>query len=332
MKKKEYVNLLIILLLLGFSYYRYVHHQVTRSRTEFILDTFIEISITGNEKTIEKYFTEAFLMIKDYERQLSYFDTASVLYHINHSKVDSMLIDASLYSILESANKVYLATQGLYDVGIGTLIDLWDFEQEIIPEEEKIQKIVSELGFSQVTFTPNYLVLPSHLKLNLNSLCKGYIVDQVIDFLARCKVHEAIVNAGGDLRFYSSTPRTWKLGIRHPREQIDTIITLNIPELAVATSGDYEKYFYRAGKRYHHILNPQTGYPSENAISATVFSSSALLADALSTAALVMEPYSAITMIKSFPDTEAIIYYYDEQAELVSLRTNKIKEWLIGED
>jgi thiamine biosynthesis lipoprotein len=98
--------------------------------------------------------------------------------------------------------------------------------------------------------------------------------------------------------------------------------------MAVATSGDYERYFILDEVRYHHILNPLTGFPATPTVSVTVLSPSAFLADALSTAALVMNPFDAIEMIRLFDDTEVVIFFYDEDGEPVSLQSEGIRKWL----
>jgi thiamine biosynthesis lipoprotein len=100
--------------------------------------------------------------------------------------------------------------------------------------------------------------------------------------------------------------------------------------MAVATSGDYERYFIYDEIRYHHILNPNTGFPVIPTVSVTIFSDTAFMADVLSTVAFVMNPFDAIELIKQIPNTEGIIYFYDA-GEPVSLKTEKVRNWMLSE-
>jgi len=271
-------------------------------------------------------------MIEAYELKFSYYNPKSVLYQINQESVSTRHdICEDFYNILRLAEMIYHESNHLYDVTIANLFDIWDFENEIVPSREMIEAAQQNIGFEHIRFGENYLYKPLNIRLNFGSLAKGYIIDKVMEFLIENGVREAFINAGGDLRFFSNNGRRWRIGIQHPRNIYTTIAVLNIPDMAVTTTGDYERYFIKDGRRYHHIINPKTGFPAQPNVSVTVFSKSAFMADALSTAAFVMNPFDAIEMIKLFENTEAIIYFYDENKEPVSLKTENIRRWLVSE-
>ena len=327
MKIKEWINILVIALLLGFSYYRFHNRTFSAQRTLLLLDTHIEIFAMSRTNNVDALVEQAFQMIEEYELKFSYHNPRSVLYRVNQLSGDRGICK-DIYEILRLAELIYYQSNHLYDVSIGALYDIWDFDNEVVPSSEDIEMALRYVGFDRIEFDENSLYMPSGFKLNFGSLAKGFIIDKVMDFLIVNNVREAYINAGGDIRFFSNGKRKWRIGVRHPRDVFTHIAVLNIPDMAVATSGDYERYFILDGVRYHHILNPKTGFPASPTVSVTVLSPSAFLADALSTAALVMNPFDAIEMIRLFDDTEVVIFFYDEDGEPVSLQSEGIRKWL----
>jgi thiamine biosynthesis lipoprotein len=295
-----------------------------------MLETFIDITVTSRDKAIDKKIEDAWELIRAYELKFSYHNLHSVLYQINSTESPHE-IDNDFYEILNLAKTIYHKSNHMYDISIGRLIDVWDFENAIIPDSLDITEAKNYIGFENITFDTEYLYMPYKYKLNLGSIAKGYIIDRVIEYFIDLDVIEVTVNAGGDIRFYSEKNRKWTIGIKHPRIDDVTIGTIRISNMAVATSGDYERFFISEGRRYHHLLDPFTGYPSEQTISVTVLAPTAIMADAISTAAAVMNPADAINMIKSFENVEAIIYFKDEYEDIKSVRTEKMQNWFTSQ-
>ena len=332
MNYKDWLKVSIVIVLLGIGYYRFRMQVYSDDRTQIVMDTFISVKVkTKNSKT-NLLLDSAFYMVTMYDQKFSYFDENSLLYKINHSEIETHQIDSDFYEMLQVAQKLYHESNLLYDISIGTLIDLWDFSTEEIPSAEDIESAMENIGFEKLLFSENFLLKPVNMKLNFGSICKGFVIDKVMDYLISQNVVEASINAGGDIKFYSNKKRKWKVGIQHPRNEATIKATLNIPDFAVATSGDYERYFILDDRRYHHILDPSTGFPANQNVSVTIFTESATLADALSTAAFVMNPFYAIELIKSFENTEAIIYFFDEKNVLTSIETENIRKWIINKN
>lgn len=327
MNKKEWINLIIIIFLLSFSYYRFKNRTFNFSQIQIVMDTQVEIFAVSHSSNIDRLVLQAFDLIRQYDNKFSYYNENSRLYAINNTDEEIYQIDNDFYTILSVAQQIYHKSNNLYDISIANLIDVWDFENGIVPNYLEIQDAINNTGFDKISFTDTTLSIPNNIKLNFGSIAKGFIIDKAIDFLIANGVKEAYINAGGDLKFYSGNKKKWRVGIQHPRDKKQVIISFQIPDMAVVTSGDYERYFIFNNQRYHHIINPKTGYPSDESISVTVFSKDAMLADALSTAALLMNPFDAIEMIKKFPDNEAIIYFFDENNNPTSLKTIGMKKW-----
>ena len=130
--------------------------------------------------------------------------------------------------------------------------------------------------------------------------------------MKQCGIEHAVVNAGGDLKALGldgSAP--WEVAIKHPRDRERVIAVLRVSNTALVTSGDYERFFEYEGQRFHHILDPRTGYPSTGAMSATVIAPNAEFADALATALCVMGPDSGLPLIESLARVEAILVSMD---------------------
>lgn len=151
--------------------------------------------------------------------------------------------------------------------------------------------------------------------VDLGGIAKGLIINRGVDVLREAGIQSGIIEAGGDLRIFGNHPvrEKWNIAIRHPRSDEGAFFgVLATDETGIATTGDYERYFYNDGKRYHHILDPQTGYPAEGCISVTVVAESALLADAYATAVFVLGIDEGMALIDRLPSVDGIIIYEEE--------------------
>jgi thiamine biosynthesis lipoprotein len=154
--------------------------------------------------------------------------------------------------------------------------------------------------------------------LHLGAIAKGYAVDRAIQILKDSKIHHGFINAGGDLKAFGRRPdqTAWKIGLQHPRKPESILASFSLSAKAVATSGDYQKYFDQDGIRYHHILSPKTGYPVTGVMSATVVTETVMDADALSTALFVMGVKKGLAFIDSLENTEGLIIDQDKSLYL----------------
>jgi thiamine biosynthesis lipoprotein len=163
-----------------------------------------------------------------------------------------------------------------------------------------------------------------NMAIDLGGIAKGYVVDRGIATLAQAGLHDAMITAGGDLRAIASplTADRRYIWIRHPRPANPDSVENGEKEKiffgrfrldagAVSTSGDYERFFFKNGRRYHHMIDPRTGYPANRAVSATVLAKNSVQADALSTTLFVLGPERGLALADSLPEVEAMIIYQD---------------------
>ena len=146
------------------------------------------------------------------------------------------------------------------------------------------------------------------VRINLGGIAKGYAVEHGAQILRRHGVEHALLNAGGDTRVIGDRRgQPWIVGIRHPRLADQVVTRLPIVDEAISTSGDYERFFEENGRRYHHIINPQTGEPTEGILTVTVIGPDGTMTDGLDTAIFVLGVEAGLELIKAYPDYETII-------------------------
>lgn len=207
----------------------------------------------------------------------------------------SFSIGPSLIPLIEQSRELAEKTEHLFNPAIGHLINLWQFhkhdEPDIQPPDEAaIQKLVqqnpkmSDLKLAGIKLSSSNPAV----QLNFGAFAKGYAIDQSMAYLKSLGIKHAIINTGGDLKAIGSHGhRPWRIGIRHPRNN-DVIASIETQgEESVFTSGDYERFYIHNNQRYHHILDPRTGYPARGCQSVTVIHHDSALADAAATALFV---------------------------------------------
>ena len=234
--------------------------------------------------------------------------------------------EADILALLQAANRLSLQSGGLFNPTIGKLIDLWGFHADEItvltpPDPTAIQELLALApSAADVVLEDGQLVSRNPaVQYDLGAFAKGYAIDRGIELLQSLGIAHAIINAGGDLRAIGRHgDRPWRIGIRHPR-QAGVLASVELSEdESIFTSGDYERFFEASGQRYHHIIDPRTGYPSTGAMSATVIAPSAEFADALATALCVMGPDAGLPLIESLPRVEAILVAMDGDVHATS--------------
>ena len=208
-------------------------------------------------------------------------------------------VNVSVLPLIEKGRDLARITDNLFNPAIGKLIALWGYHQDEPPtgpppSKEAIEQLLAQHPLmSDIEF--DGLRIRSRnpaVQLDFGAMAKGFAIDRVIDYLRRQGIHNAIINAGGDLKVIGDHgDRPWRIGIRHPRKQGEVLAALDVNDgESVFTSGDYERFYIYQGRRYHHIIDPRTGYPADQTTSVTVILDDAASADAAATALFVAGP------------------------------------------
>jgi thiamine biosynthesis lipoprotein len=246
---------------------------------------------------------------------------------LNRAGVGSL--PEEVLAVLEIARTVAAASGGAFDPTILALTELWSFDTGgRVPTGPQIEQARSRVDFSRVTVgRDGRVVLPEGFGFDLGGIAKGAVVDLTAEYLLDRGYEDFLIDAGGDILVsglkQGRTP--WRIAIRHPRDSQAVLGVLAFgrkdERIAVVTSGDYERYFEQDGKRYHHILDPRSGYPADQLASVTVIAPTCALADALSTAAFVLGPQEGLELLDEFPDAEGLLIA-ERQGELVAWKTD----------
>ena len=273
------------------------------------LNTAVQITIYDSQ---DKALLDDCLALCDkYELIFSRTNEKSELYKLNHRKdvsdgdfstdgqttpypvsgtADTWHISEDLAALLSEGLDITKESDGAFDIAIAPLTSLWDFtaEDPKVPDDAAIQKALPLCSSDGVTIDGEDITLPSDdIQFDVGAIAKGYIADRLKDFLVKKGVKSAIINLGGNVLCIGSKPdgTPFKIGIQKPfADRNETEAVMDITEKSVVSSGIYERCFKQGGKLYHHILNPQTGYPYDNGlISVTIISDQSVDGDALST-------------------------------------------------
>ncbi|HEB11560.1 MAG TPA: FAD:protein FMN transferase [Spirochaetales bacterium] len=250
------------------------------------------------------------------EKEAALFDhrlPGSPLKELNEGR--SPELPVKLIKVLRLAMEIAEKSGGAFDPTILPLISLWNFDSGgELPDKENILAARNMVDYRRVKIDAQGVVeLPPGWGFDLGGIAKGAVVDQIADYLNEEGYENFLIDAGGDI-LVSGLKRgkePWSIGIRHPRSKDKLIGLLHLggagESRAVVTSGDYERYFEYGGKRYHHILDPSSGYPADNSIAVTVIAPTCSRADGLATAAFVLGPDQGLELLEELPGVEGMI-------------------------
>lgn len=220
-------------------------------------------------------------------------------------------VPEELVRILERGIEYGRLSQGAFDITWRGMGALWTFGGDFrVPEAEEVAEAVRRVDFRKIVLDGNRVFLPEpDMAIGLGGIAKGYAIDMAGGKIRQAGIRNFLVDGGGDILASGSIHgRSWLIGIRDPRgERSDLMRRLSVAGGAVVTSGDYERFRIVEGRRYHHIIDPRTGYPADKCRSVTVFSSQAEKADVLATAVFVLGPEEGLRLIQKVGDSEALI-------------------------
>ena len=292
------------------------HDQEIIKRTKFVLGTLVEITVYEKDKDLaKKAITKSFDEMSRLENILSTYIPGSEISKLNFLagiKNKTVPVSSDLFKVVQRGIYWGKFSSGAFDISINPVTKLWEFDSDspTLPDAKKLLNAVSLIDYRDIFFKGNSISLKkTGMSLNLGAIGKGYAVDRAVETLKLHGIKNGLVNAGGDLMAFGLKDGTkpWNIGIQHPRKPEKIIASLTLKDKAVATSGDYQKYFILEGKRYHHILNSKNGWPSGKTISATVIANTVADADALSTALFILGEEKGLKLINSLEGVEGMI-------------------------
>lgn len=319
-----------------------------RTTTRLLMGTLVSISTWGVPDGLERQgVAAAFDEMARIDALMSSHKPESPVARLNRSAHDtSHPLVPELADLLREAQQIQKLSRGAFDPGLGELATLWGFSADPPatrpPEKNRLEEWLKifhandsgagidseagegsgsdiELSTDPTTSHPLIRLANAATALDLGGIAKGYAIDRAIETLKAAGIRHALVNAGGDLRGIGRKgTQPWRVGIQHPRRS-DRVIAVTLwpnqsdGDRAMVTSGDYERYFLHEGQRYHHLLDPKTGYPARSGLlSVSVQADRAALADGLSTAFFVLGEKETRDLLPTLPGVELMLIREDE--------------------
>ncbi len=293
--------------------------SVTHHVSRIALGTVVNITIAAESHDIAARAAEAaFAEIERIEALMSPKIATSDVARANRDAASyPVAISLETFDLINRAKKISDDTDGAFDISFASISHLWNFDKKpfIPPKPHDVQLLLNN-------FTSKNIVLDVHkktvqyktkrVKIGLGGIAKGYAIFRAMEVLRRYGIRHAIVDAGGDLMVIGHKGNEpWKVGLAHPRSKgILAVIDMQNGD-SIATSGDYERFAMYNGVRYHHILNPNTGFPATGSISVSVMCDDPVLADAYATAFFVMGRKRAFELLKKHTRMRAIVIEQD---------------------
>lgn len=302
MLKKKYFHLFFILIIacgvfISLTGCKTPKEKVYR-KSVILMDTRVEINaVSDSSEKAEKAIDKAFVEIEKLDTLLNFFSEKSELSEINkNAGIRSVKVSAETFDIFEKAVYAGKKTDGAFDLTIGPEIVLWDFYKKIKPDDREIKKRLSLVNYRNINMDKKGRTIylkKKGMSVDLGGIAKGYAADKASEVLKASGIKAGLVAIAGDIKAFGMKPdgRPWKVGIRNPRQKDkndELIATIELVDSAISTSGDYERYFIVDGERYHHILNPKTGYPAALSQTAVIIANDGYITDSFSTGIFIM--------------------------------------------
>jgi thiamine biosynthesis lipoprotein len=278
------------------------------------MGTVIEITlIDDNEEKANKAALQAFQEVKRIEQLMSPKIESGDVSRINKSSGKEWVkVPKETLEVIKKAQEISELSDGRFDITVGPLTELWRRarEKKIPPSVEEVKEKLGLVNFKNIEMDQEGKVFlkKKGMAIDVGGIAKGYAVDRAFDVLRSLGYKNLIVNAGGDLRIGGlKNNQPWSIGIQNPREPQKILTRISVSDVAVATSGDYEKFFIYEGKRYHHIFNPKNGFPADGCQSVTIVTKNCITADGLATAIFVLGLDKGYTLCQKLDGVECMI-------------------------
>ena len=289
--------------------------------SQIVMGTVVEITVANcSEDQARSAIKEAMGEFKRIDDLMSSYKPGSVVSRVNQNGSSAKVpVGEEVLRVLRDAVAISGASGGAFDPTIWPVVQLWGLDQGgSIPIAGLLTNKLELVGYKKLIFDDSKYSVGfsvTGMGLDLGAVAKGWAVDRAMEKLMALGIRNAIIDAGGDLRIIGARPgkEFWRIGVQHPRESGALLLSFDLKDTAIVTSGDYERFFVADGVRYHHILDPSTGQPARGCQSVTVLAPTASEADACATAAFVLGPSEGLAFLRARPGVRGVIVGADGQ-------------------
>ncbi|MBA2500272.1 MAG: FAD:protein FMN transferase [Chitinophagaceae bacterium] len=294
--------------------------------------------ITYLTKTKISYKEQVDSIFNVIDLSMSTYIPSSIISRINQND-SNVFVDQHFMNVFNKSREVSVKTNGLFDITVGPVINAWGFgfsKKEKV-DSSMIDSLLMNIGYHLVQITNNKLEKEKPgVMLDFNAIAQGYTVDVLAAYLEEKNIQDYLIELGGEVKAKGKKPNNkyWTVGIDQPNEKemegrpLKAVIQLN--DQALATSGNYRKYYIENGQKFSHIIDPHTGYPAKNnLLSATVIAPDCMTADAYATAFMLMGLEKSRQFLKQHPDLQLEVFFiYDEDGKWKTYTSEKLVEWV----
>jgi FAD:protein FMN transferase len=293
--------------------------------------TTFEIVAYGSERPrLVAAANAAFEEIDRLDRQMSNYSETSELSYINRNAAKGeVVVEKELFELLKLALDYSRTTDGAFDITVGPLMKAWGFfkGQGRLPDPNELKAVLAKTGYAHVTLNRQSRTIRfdrEGVELDLGGIAKGYAVDKAAEILRESGVTSALITCGSSIYAIGAPPNQacWRVDVRNPLDPANRVTSIELKDNALSTSGCYEKIFTLDGKTYCHIMNPRTGYPIGEMLSATVLTPRGVDAEVFSKAVMVLGVEKAKDFVKQRKGIRAILCYRQAGGTVESTRLN----------
>jgi len=278
--------------------------------------------VAGDEKWAYDRIDAGVSEIQRIEQLLTTFSDDSETNRVNQNAgISPVVVSTETFNLIERSLRISQVTQGAFDITYGSIDKrLWNFDQHMtaLPDKEKAKNMVRLINYQNVILDrekSTVFLKEKGMRIGFGGIGKGYAAEQAKRVMRGHGVTSGVVNASGDLTAWGLQPNgnPWTVGIANPDAKHEVFSYMSITDMAVATSGNYEKFVMIGGKKYSHTINPRTGLPVTGIKSVTIITTNAEIADAMATPVMIMGIKTGLDMIDQMKNIEAVIIDDDDR-------------------
>ena len=284
------------------------------------------IAVADDEATAEAAVAAAVEKLHYVNKLMSDYDPEAQLYKVNQTAfAGPVKVDDDLMYVLKESVKYSEVSGGAFDVTVGPMVDLWHKagEEHKRPSDEEIAAAKAKVGYEKLILNDDGTVRfkVDGMRVDLGGIAKGYSIDLAIEAMKQAGAVAGMVDVGGDIRCFGKPVEkdSWRIGLQDPRSS-EILLVLKFNDVAIATSGDYQRFVEVDGERYSHIMNPKAGSSAKELESVTVIAPTAIAADALATSVSVMGAKDGLKMVEGIDGVETIAIPNKEGLSFVHTR------------
>lgn len=316
--KKSLYYITILILLFGF-YFSFTNRKLEYSKNIMKMDTYINIKLYSKNRKVDKILNDVESIYNKYDiladAYTKYDNVINVYYLNNVLEVNKeVTISKELADLIQYGIDVYTKTNGLVNIAMGNVTGVWKKyinEGTEVPSEKELNNL--NININDIVLEGNKFLKKSDVKLDLGAIAKGYVTEEVGNYLESKKIDKYLINAGGNVKVGKSyKDGKYVIGIENPNDTNKMYKKINVENKSVVTSGDYQRYYEVNGIRYNHIINPKTRFPANNVKSVTVICDNSKDADMYSTYLFLLPLEEALNYVNNKDNLEAVFYVNED--------------------